>query len=63
MIEPETSCWVIFSPSYIGSGGTGKRICISGYEPWKIGNHGPISESKGHFDSAEYERQLKHGMK
>jgi hypothetical protein len=53
MIEPETSSCVIFSPSYIGSGGTGKRICISGYEPWKIGNHGPISESKGHFDSAE----------
>ena len=26
-------------------------------------NHGLIAESKGNFDSAEYERQLKHGKK
>ena len=26
---------------------------------WKIGNDGLIAESKGHFDRAEYERQLK----
>ncbi len=32
---------------------------ISGYELWKIDNDGLIGESKGHFDSAEYERQLK----
>jgi hypothetical protein len=25
-------------------------------------NDGLIGESKGHFDSAEYERQLKHGV-
>ena len=25
-------------------------------------NNGLIAESKGHFDSAEYERQLKHGV-
>jgi predicted ester cyclase len=43
-----------------GPGGTGKRVQISGYELWKIDNHGLIAESKGHFDSAEYERQLKH---
>ena len=41
-----------------GPGGTGKRVRISGYELWKIDNDGPIAESKGHFDSAEYERQL-----
>jgi steroid delta-isomerase-like uncharacterized protein len=40
-------------------GGTGKRVRISGYELWKIDNDGLIAESKGHFDSAEYERQLK----
>ena len=45
-----------------GPGGTGKRVRISGYELWKIGNDGLISESKGHFDSAEYERQLKEGL-
>jgi predicted ester cyclase len=42
----------------IGSGGSGKRVRISGYELWKIDNDGLIGESKGHFDSAEYERQL-----
>jgi steroid delta-isomerase-like uncharacterized protein len=45
-----------------GLGGTGKRVRISGYELWKIDNDGLIRESKGHFDSAEYERQLKHGV-
>jgi predicted ester cyclase len=42
-----------------GPGGTGKRVRISGYELWKIDNNGLIAESKGHFDSAEYERQLR----
>jgi predicted ester cyclase len=45
-----------------GPGGTGKRVRISGYELWKIDNDGLIAESKGHFDSAKYERQLKHGV-
>jgi predicted ester cyclase len=42
-----------------GPGGTGKRVRISGYELWKIGNDGLIAESKGNFDVAEYERQLR----
>jgi predicted ester cyclase len=45
-----------------GPGGTGKRVRISGYELWKIDNDGLIGESKGHFDAAEYERQLKNGV-
>ena len=45
-----------------GPGGTGKRVRISGYELLKIDHAGLIGESKGHFDSAEYERQLKHGV-
>jgi predicted ester cyclase len=45
-----------------GPGGSGKRVRISGYELWKIDNDGLIRESKGHFDSAEYERQLKRGI-
>ena len=39
--------------------GTGHRVRISGYELWTINNAGLISESSGHFDVAEYERQLK----
>src|SRR5438046_1180049 len=42
-----------------GPGGTEKRVRISGYELWKIDNDRLIAESKGHFDSAEYERQLR----
>jgi len=45
-----------------GPGGTGKRVRISGYELWKIGDDGLIADSLGHFDSAEYECQLKHGV-
>jgi predicted ester cyclase len=45
-----------------GPGGTGNRVRISGYELWKIDNDGLIAESKGNFDSAEYERQLRHGV-
>jgi predicted ester cyclase len=45
-----------------GPGGTGKRVRISGHELWKIEIDGLIAESKGQFDSAEYERQLKHGV-
>lgn len=45
-----------------GPGGTGKRVHISGYEVWNIDNDGLIAESKGHFDSAEYGYQLKHGV-
>jgi predicted ester cyclase len=44
-----------------GPGGTGKCVRISGHELWKIDNDGLIGESKGHFDSAEYERQIKQG--
>ena len=45
-----------------GPGGTGKRVRVSCYELWKIDNDGLIGESKGNFDAAEYERQLKHGV-
>ena len=51
-----------FTGTNTGPGGTGKRVRISGYELWKIDNDGLIAESKGRFDSAEYERQLKHGV-
>lgn len=41
-----------------GPGGTGKHVRISGYEEWCIGADGLIAQSLGHFDSAEYQRQL-----
>jgi predicted ester cyclase len=45
-----------------GPGGKGKRVRISGCERWRIGADGLIAESKGHFDSADYEHQLEHGV-
>jgi predicted ester cyclase len=41
-----------------GLAGTGRRVHISGYEVWTIGPDGLIAESRGSFDSAEYQRQL-----
>jgi uncharacterized protein (TIGR02246 family) len=45
-----------------GPGGTGKRVRISGFESWHFAPDGLIAESLGHFDAAEYERQLAHGI-
>jgi predicted ester cyclase len=47
-----------FTGTNTGPGGTGKKVRVSGYELWKIDNEGFIAESKGHFDAADYERQL-----
>jgi nuclear transport factor 2 (NTF2) superfamily protein len=44
-----------------GPGG-GRRVRINGYEEWQFDGDGLIAESKGHFDAAEYGRQLKHGV-
>ena len=45
-----------------GPGGTGKAVRLSGYEEWTIGRNGLIAKSRGHFDEAEYQRQLKAGV-
>jgi predicted ester cyclase len=44
-----------------GPGGTGNRVRFSGYEEWTIGDDGLITKSLGHFDAAEYARQIEHG--
>jgi len=58
--EPEGTAfhWTLTGTN-TGPGGTGKRVQISGYELWKFDNDGLIGESKGHFDAADYDRQLK----
>ena len=45
-----------------GPGGTGQAVRFSGYEEWTIGADGLIAESQGHFDEAEYQRQLQVGI-
>jgi steroid delta-isomerase-like uncharacterized protein len=44
-----------------GPGGTGRPVHLSGYEQWTIDGNGLIAESKGQFDEAEYQRQLRPG--
>jgi nuclear transport factor 2 (NTF2) superfamily protein len=41
---------------------TGKSVRIPGYEEWTIAPDGLISKSRGHYDQAEYDRQLQHGI-
>jgi hypothetical protein len=48
--------------THTGPGGSGNAVHISGYEEWTIGADGLIAESKGHFDEADYQRQLDAGI-
>jgi nuclear transport factor 2 (NTF2) superfamily protein len=50
-----------FTGTSAGSGGTGKWVRISGFEEWTFGDDGLVAESKGHYDQAEYDRQLEQG--
>lgn len=45
-----------------GPGGTGKAVRVRGFEEWTIGGDGLIAKSKGHYDQAEYDRQLAEGV-
>jgi hypothetical protein len=41
-----------------GPGGTGRFVQIRGFEQWRFGPDGLIAQSIGHFDAADYQRQL-----
>lgn len=51
----------LWTGTNLGPGGTGKFVRMTGYEEWTLDRNGLIVESKGHYDEAEYERQLKFG--
>jgi nuclear transport factor 2 (NTF2) superfamily protein len=40
---------------------TGKQVRIQGFEEWTIGADGLIAASRGAYDQAEYDRQLREG--
>jgi nuclear transport factor 2 (NTF2) superfamily protein len=40
---------------------TGKRVRIAGFEDWTVGADGLIATSRGTYDQAEYDRQLREG--
>jgi steroid delta-isomerase-like uncharacterized protein len=44
--------------THTGPGGSGNKVRISGYEEWVLSADGLIAESRGHFDAAEYQRQI-----
>jgi nuclear transport factor 2 (NTF2) superfamily protein len=50
-----------FTGTNTGPGGTGNWVQISGFEEWTFGEDDLVAESQGHYDQAEYDRQLEHG--
>jgi hypothetical protein len=54
--------WILVGTNS-GPGGTGNSVRIAGFEEWTIDDDGLIAESQGHYDQAEYDRQLQHGAK
>ena len=44
--------------TYTHQNGIERKVRISGYEVWEIGTSGLIANSKGQFDSEDYQRQL-----
>ena len=51
-----------FTVTNTGPGGTGNSVRVVGYEDWTIDDDGLIAASSGHYDAAEYARQLKDGV-
>ncbi|MBX3333132.1 MAG: ester cyclase [Nitrospira sp.] len=41
---------------------TGKRVRLSGFEEWTMGNDGLIAASLGNFDVIDLERQIEQGV-
>ena len=51
-----------FSGTNTGPGGTGNRVRFSGFEAWTFDAAGLVRQSLGHFDEAEYQRQVARGV-
>jgi hypothetical protein len=61
MIQEVWDRWLAFDP-VVNVHDRGRRVRISGFEEWTLGDDGLIAASLGHYDQAEYERQLEHGV-
>jgi hypothetical protein len=53
----------IWTGTNTGPGGTGKFVRMTGYEEWTLDANGLITKSDGHYDEAEYQRQLQEGAR
>lgn len=58
---PKTTFYWIWTGTNTGPGGTGKAVRMTGYEEWTFAPNGLIAQSLGHYDEAEYQRQLREG--
>jgi hypothetical protein len=47
-----------FTGTNSGPDGTGRPVRISGFEEWTIGDDGLIAASLGHYDEADWSRQV-----
>jgi nuclear transport factor 2 (NTF2) superfamily protein len=52
----------IWTGTNTGPGGTGKSVRMVGYEDWTFADESHLSQSLGHFDDAEYQRQVRDGV-
>ena len=57
-IGPRVEYHWTLSGTNTGPGGNGNKVRISGFESWLFSPDGLIQDSLGHFDAAEYARQL-----
>lgn len=48
----------IWTGTNTGPGGTGRSVRITGHEAWTLSSGGLIAASDGHYDEAEYQRQV-----
>ena len=60
-IGPRVEYHWTLSGTNTGPAGTGKKVRISGFESWLFSPDGLIQDSRGHFDAADYQRQLGNG--
>ena len=51
----------IWTGTNSGPGGTDRYVRIRGFEEWTMDDDGYILDSKGHYDEADYQRQLRGG--
>ena len=51
----------IWTGTNSGPGGTDNPVRIRGYEEWTMADDGHIDISSGHYDEADYQRQLRGG--
>ena len=59
---PTARFYWLWTGTNTGPGGTGKAVRMTGYEEWTFAANGMIAQSLGHYDEAEYQRQLREGV-